>query len=239
MESQLESNFNDSLFRSDSGIGLSDFSSDFHIRSQETKKKRKSPLNSFEDPLDEPIVKCCLQKNQITRYQLIDMSIKELNQRLSNCSPIVVSMLKRCRRTLKNRGYARNCRIKRIVTKTKLEEANSILMRENKELKDCNKLLLDQIRGLTPNQSYEFNSPTIFPDKFDNNQQQPHGQRLNGGQGNQSYKVQTYIDNQGGCSTDVAANHLANCTCKIGMADANEGTYAELDYMVGTTIDYT
>lgn len=73
-----------------------------------------------EDPLDEPIVRISLQKIQISSTQLINMSVKELNKHLASCPSFVVAKLKRCRRTLKNRGYAKNCRIKRIAAKTKL-----------------------------------------------------------------------------------------------------------------------
>lgn len=98
-----------------------------------------------EDPLEEPIVRISLQKIQISSYQLINMSVKELNKRLSSCPSFVVAKLKRCRRTLKNRGYAKNCRIRRMAARDRLEQINIRLVDENRELKQRNRLLLDQL----------------------------------------------------------------------------------------------
>lgn len=101
-----------------------------------------------DDPLREPIVKSTMQKIQISGSQLINMSVKDLNRRLSHCSASVVAKLKRCRRTLKNRGYAKNCRIKRIAARHQLEHINSRLASENKELRQRNKLLMEQVESM-------------------------------------------------------------------------------------------
>lgn len=244
MKPRFELASDDNLFRPDSGIGLSDYSSDSQLQSEEIKKERKNPLNNFEDPLDEPMVRYCLQKIQLTRCQLINMSVKELNRRLLNCSPIMVTMLKRCRRTLKNRGYAKNCRIKRIATKNRLEEINTILLRENKELKDRNKFLLDQIRDLTSNQIGEFSPEMKSPIKYDTGQQQQqqqsHEQHLNVGQNNVNYGIQTFSDDQDDFSTNRNASQQANYLCKAAVINAsNAGSYSshyddELDYLMET-----
>lgn len=102
----------------------------------------------FENPLNEPIVRLSLEKVQLTGSQLISMSVKELNKKLAQCPSFIISKLKRCRRTLKNRGYAKNCRIKRIAFKHQLEQINQRLALENKELKMRNKDLNDQLVSL-------------------------------------------------------------------------------------------
>lgn len=106
-------------------------------------------LCKSEDPLGEPIVQISLRKIQISSSQLINMSVKELNKRLAVCPAFVAAKLKRCRRTLKNRGYAKNCRIKRIAAKNKLEQTNSKLLSENRELRVRNKSLLDQLMNMS------------------------------------------------------------------------------------------
>lgn len=102
----------------------------------------------FENPLSEPVVRLSLRKVKITGIQLMNMSVKELNKRLSHCPPFIVAKLKKCRRTLKNRGYAKNCRIKRIAMKNRLEEINKNLLSENRELRQQNKSLTDQLNNL-------------------------------------------------------------------------------------------
>lgn len=97
------------------------------------------------NPLDDPIVRMTLERVQITSSQLINMSVKDLNKHLLGCSAVAISKLKRCRRTLKNRGYAKNCRIKRIAVKNQLEHINTQLMVEIRELKQKNKMLMDQL----------------------------------------------------------------------------------------------
>lgn len=98
-----------------------------------------------DDPLREPLVRYGMKQVKINSSQLISLSVKELNRRLACCSAPVVAKLKKCRRTLKNRGYAKNCRIKRIEAKNHLEQLNSHLMNENEELKHRNKILSEQL----------------------------------------------------------------------------------------------
>lgn len=69
------------------------------------------------------------------------LSVRELNKHLSGCPPDIVSQLKRTRRTLKNRGYAKNCRIKRIESRKKIEQINFRLNAENKRLVSDNESL--------------------------------------------------------------------------------------------------
>lgn len=108
-------------------------------------------IKKIEDPLNEPIVRSSLQKIQISSSQLINMSVKDLNKLLSSFPAYVVSKLKNCRRTLKNRGYAKNCRIRRVAAKNELELANMKLVIENRELRQRNKSLLEQLNQLNAN----------------------------------------------------------------------------------------
>jgi hypothetical protein len=100
------------------------------------------------NPLDDPIVRSTLEKIKMTDRDLINATVKDLNKRLTGCSHATINRLKRCRRTLKNRGYAKNCRIKRLYLRNELERANAHLKAQVDELKTMNKLLQCQIDDL-------------------------------------------------------------------------------------------
>lgn len=137
--------------RSDSGIDIEDHSGAPLL----SEKSKGLNHGKGDDPLSDPQVRRSLLELNISGPQLMDMSVKELNKRLVNCSPSMIDMLKRCRRTLKNRGYAKSCRVKRIAAKVYLEQVNRRLVRENRELKKRNRSLEEQVVQLQNKTSYQ------------------------------------------------------------------------------------
>lgn len=79
------------------------------------------------NPLEDPVVRSTLERIQMTGEELINVTVKDLNKKLTGCSHATISRLKKCRRTLKNRGYAKNCRIKRLSLRDELQRSNSEL----------------------------------------------------------------------------------------------------------------
>ncbi|XP_003692407.1 transcription factor MafB isoform X2 [Apis florea] len=66
---------------------------------------------------------------------LMSLSVRELNKRLHGCPREEVVRLKQKRRTLKNRGYAQNCRSKRLQQRHDLETTNRNLQNELQRVK--------------------------------------------------------------------------------------------------------
>ncbi|KAF7632964.1 bZIP_Maf domain-containing protein [Meloidogyne graminicola] len=65
-------------------------------------------------------------KNEIPLedWELTRLTVRELNKKLAGHDRSIVSALKQKRRTLKNRGYALNCRARRLKNQQQLEEEN-------------------------------------------------------------------------------------------------------------------
>lgn len=84
----------------------------------------------------------------LNEEDLVSLPVRELNQRLQGMPREVVSKLKQKRRTLKNRGYAQNCRQKRIRQKGELEKENMSLLEELDRLKKRLALMERQNRAL-------------------------------------------------------------------------------------------
>ncbi|KAK7115497.1 transcription factor MafB-like [Littorina saxatilis] len=71
----------------------------------------------------------------LTDLDLVTLPVRELNRRLQGHPKEEVLKLKQKRRTLKNRGYAQNCRSKRMIQKHELESTNKTLQQQIAMLK--------------------------------------------------------------------------------------------------------
>lgn len=79
---------------------------------------------------------------KLTNDQLTCSTVRQLNRLVSGFSKQTILKLKQRRRTLKNRGYAQNCRHKRLDQKNKLERQNEELKIENDEQRG----MIDELR---------------------------------------------------------------------------------------------
>lgn len=72
----------------------------------------------------------------LTEEQLVSLTARDLNRICREMPEDVVKQLKKRRRTLKNRGYAYNSRVRRVTQKTALETERDDLKQQIKQLTD-------------------------------------------------------------------------------------------------------
>lgn len=109
----------------------------------------------------------------ISDRELVLLSVRELNRRVQGHPRDIITKLKQKRRTLKNRGYAQNCRTRRIRHKDLLERENNDLVKEVTRLKqqlarsiierdsykrECERLVKLGNMGQTPDSDDVFNA---------------------------------------------------------------------------------
>ncbi|CAD5126094.1 DgyrCDS14264 [Dimorphilus gyrociliatus] len=97
--------------------------------------------------------------------ELILLPVRELNRRLHGLSKEVVIRIKQRRRTLKNRGYAQQCRTKRLQQRADLEKVNKELLEKISNLKK-QMLILARERDLYKREleRFKLNSTPSSPD---------------------------------------------------------------------------
>lgn len=81
--------------------------------------------------------------------ELMSLSVRELNLHLRGLSREEIQKLKQRRRTLKNRGYAASCRVKRVSQREALEQQKMELQREVERLGAENAGMRKELEGLS------------------------------------------------------------------------------------------
>ncbi|MCL4119556.1 UNVERIFIED_CONTAM: hypothetical protein GTU68_008058 [Idotea baltica] len=117
--------------------------------------KDASPITAEPPPSEPPsvppstcsIINKYLKEHQISDDDLVGLSVRELNSRLTELPEGLRREYKSRRRTLKNRGYAQNCRLKRASTSKEMRLMNKLL---------TSKLQISTSKFVTLMQNFDF-----------------------------------------------------------------------------------
>jgi hypothetical protein len=95
---------------------------------------------------------------ELSDEELAQLSVRQLNMKLQGHDRQTVSALKQKRRTLKNRGYALNCRVRRIQNQVQLEADNVMLRDQVRYLSEALQHIQARLQYYEPN---TFSSPPM------------------------------------------------------------------------------
>lgn len=113
--------------------------------SPESEGSYDDPNDTFQLRLPPGFEKEPIQK--LTEEQLVSLSARDLNTICRDLPEDVVKQLKKRRRTLKNRGYAYNSRVRRVSQKNQLEKERDELQKQIAQLQDKVKSLEHEKEG--------------------------------------------------------------------------------------------
>lgn len=99
-------------------------------------------------PLPQIKQECGENMPVLSDSELMSLSVRELNLLLRGLSRDEIQKLKQRRRTLKNRGYAASCRVKRVSQREALEKQKMELQREVERLGAENAGMRKELEGL-------------------------------------------------------------------------------------------
>ncbi|XP_062555664.1 transcription factor MafK isoform X1 [Armigeres subalbatus] len=119
---------------------------------QDSKRERKSTQSTMHSKRshwnEAPLSPCPIP--DISDDELVSISVRDLNRtlKLRGLTRDEIVRMKQRRRTLKNRGYAASCRIKRIEQKDELETEKSQEWRDMEKMHEQTNRMRDEVDAL-------------------------------------------------------------------------------------------